>query len=310
MLDSHSPQFGRSVKTLSREGPEKTHFVARHGPLFVLVAVMVAQFLLLSYQITRSHNMRLIKVWTVAILQPFQSSVGDVVDSATRAWTDVRNLRSAEQENQQMRAELMTARYQIQQLSEQAAETRRLRGLLDFKSRLPFPTVAAEVIASSPGEGSNAVFIDKGSNSGLTADLAVIAPTGIAGKIIAVFPNTAQVLLITDASSGVGCILAKSRVQGVLQGGARNLCQLHYVMNGEAVAPGDVILTSGLDQIYPKDLPVGTVLEATEGNIYKTIIVKPTAALDRLETVLVALKPVSAEPQAPRQERVKGKGKG
>jgi rod shape-determining protein MreC len=307
MLDSHSPQFGRSVKTLSREGPEKTHFVVRHGPLFVLAAVMVAQFLLLSYQITRGHNMRLIKVWTVAILQPFQSSVGGGVDSATRVWTDLRNLRSAEQENQQLRAQLMTARYQIQQLSEQAAETRRLRGLLDFRNRLPFPTVAAEVIASSPGEGSNAVFIDKGSKSGLTTDLAVIAPTGIVGKIIAVFPNTAQVLLITDASSGVGCILEKSRVQGVLKGDARNLCQLHYVMNGETVSPGDVILTSGLDQIYPKDLPVGTVLEATQGNIYKTIAVKPAAALDRLETVLVALKPAATE-EPTSSRKAKGKG--
>jgi len=307
MLDSHSPQFGRSLKTLSREAPEKTHFVVRHGPLFVLAAVMVAQFLLLSYQITRGHNVRLIKVWTVAILQPFQSSVGGVVDSATRAWADVRNLRRAEQENQQLRADLMTAWYQIQQLSEQAAETRRLRGLLDFKNRLPFPTLAAEVIASSPGEGSNAVFIDKGSNSGLTIDLAVIAPTGIAGKIIAVFPNTAQVLLITDPSSGVGCILAKSRVQGVLKGDTRNLCQLRYVMNGETVSPGDVILTSGLDQIYPKDLPVGTVLEATQGNIYKTIAVKPAAALDRLETVLVALKPAAPEEQTS-SRKAKGKG--
>src|SRR5947208_16903767 len=103
MHDSHSPQFGRSVKTLSREGLEKTHFVVRHGPLFVLAAVMVAQFLLLSYQITRGHNVRLIKVWTVAILQPFQSSVGAVVDSATRAWTDVRNPRRAQQEDRQLR---------------------------------------------------------------------------------------------------------------------------------------------------------------------------------------------------------------
>src|SRR5437763_15824322 len=114
MHDSHSPQFGRSVKTLSREGLEKTHFVVRHGPLLVLAAVMVAQFLLLSYQITRGHNMRLIKVWTVAILQPFQSSVADDLDSATRPRSHVRTLRRTEQENQQMRAELMTARYQIQ----------------------------------------------------------------------------------------------------------------------------------------------------------------------------------------------------
>jgi rod shape-determining protein MreC len=292
----HSTPLGRSVRPLSREGPEKMQdFVMGHGPFFVLVAVMLGQFLLLSYQITRSHNVRLIKVWTVAIMRPFQYSVGGMVDSTARAWTNLRNLRSAQKQNQQLLAELMAARYQIQQLSERAAEAGRLRALLDFKARLPFPTLAAEVIASSPGEGSNAVFIDKGSKSGLTTDLAVIAPTGIVGKIIAVFPSTAQVLLITDPSSGVGCILEKSRVQGVLKGDNRNLCQLHYVMNEESVSAGDAVLTSGMDQIYPKDLPLGTVVEAREGNIYKTIIVKPTAALDRLETVLVALKPAAPE---------------
>ena len=79
----------------------------------------------------------------------------------------------------------------------------RLRAVLDFKKRLPFHTVAAEVIASSPGVGLNAIFIDKGSDAGLTADLAVIAPNGIVGKILAVFPHTAQVLLMSDPSSGV-----------------------------------------------------------------------------------------------------------
>src|SRR2546422_11635008 len=108
MLDSHSPQFGRSVKTLSREAAEKTHFVARHGPLFVLVAVMVAQFLLLFYQIPRGHNVGLIKVWTVSILQTFQSSVGGFLDPATRSCAGFHNRCLAVHENQQLRADFCT----------------------------------------------------------------------------------------------------------------------------------------------------------------------------------------------------------
>ena len=294
-----SPQLGRTVQPLSREGPEKMQaFVWQHGPFFVLVAVLVAQLLLLSFQINRNHHMRLIEVWTIAILRPFQYSVGGVVGSTTRAWSNFWHLRSAQKDNQQLRAELMATRYQLQQLSEQAAEAERLRAVLDFKKRLPFHTVAAEVIASSPGVGLNAIFIDKGSDAGLTADLAVIAPNGIVGKILAVFPHTAQVLLMSDPSSGVGCALEKSRVQGVLKGDSRNLCRLNYVMNGETVAQGDLVVTSGLDQIYPKGLPVGEVARVEEGNIYKNIVVKPAAELDRLETVLVVLNPASAEQQA------------
>lgn len=299
---SGSSQFGRAVPPLSREAPEKMQaYVVRHGPFFILLAVMVAQLLLLSFQVSRNRNVRLIDAWTVAALRPFQYSLGGLVDTTGRAWNNLRGLRTAQRENQQLHAQLVTAQSQILQLSEQAAEAGRLRGLLDFKTRLPWRSVAAEVIASSPGQSSNAIFIDKGADAGLTPDLAVVTPSGVVGKTIVVFSHTSQVLLITDPASGVGGILEHARAQGVVKGDRENLCQLHYVMNEETVQPGELVLTSGLDQIYPEGLPVGTVARAGEGNIYKTIVVKPAAALDRLEDVLVLLKPAPAEEQASRQ---------
>jgi rod shape-determining protein MreC len=289
----------RPVQT--REAPERMQaFVRRHGPFFVLLGALAAQLLLLSLQISRNHNMRLIKVWTVMVFRPFQNTLHTTVDQTSQAWSRLHDLWKAQEENRQLHLELVTARAQIQQLSQQAAEAERLRRLLDFRTRSRFATVPAEVIASSPGESSKAIFIDKGSNANLTTDLGVITPEGIVGKIIAVFPYTSQVLLITDPSSGAGCILDNSRVQGVLKGDGRNLCQLHYILNQETVAAGDEIVTSGLDQIYPKGLPVGRVAKISEGNIYKNILVRPAAALDRLETVLVCLKPVPLEQQAAR----------
>ena len=128
-------------------------------------------------------------------------------------------------------------------------------------------------------------------------DMAVLTPEGIVGKIIAVFPYTSQVLLITDTSSGAGCVMERTRVQGVLKGDGRGLCQLQYVMNQDSVQDGDRVITSGLDQIYPKGLLVGTVISVGEGNIYQTIVVRPTAALDRLEEVLIAGKLAPVEQQ-------------
>ena len=84
-------------------------------------------------------------------------------------------------------------------------------------------------------------------------------------KILAIFPHDAQVLLITDSSSGVGVTLSQSRVQGILKGGTDDLCELHYVMNEETVARGEPVITSGLDQVYPKGLPVGTVVPVGAG---------------------------------------------
>lgn len=299
MYDPSASEFTRPVPPPVPEGPELVQaFVSRHRAFFILLAVLVAQLLLLSVQITRGQRVRLIQVWAVAVFDPFERALHGLADAVTGAWRTYRELWNAQQQNLELHVALVEARSQIQRLSERAAEAERLRELLEFKNRLPYPTVAAEVIAISPGEGSKAIFIDKGKDAALIPDLGVITPAGIVGKIIAVFPHSAQVVLITDPSSGAGCILERTRIQGILKGGSLNLCEVHYVMNEDSVAVGETVLTSGLDQIYPRGLPIGTVIQIGEGSIYKKIIVKPSAPLNRLETVLVVLKPPSGELQA------------
>jgi rod shape-determining protein MreC len=298
MLDPNSPDPTRPVEALPHEGPDMRAFIKRRRSFFLLLAVVTAQILLLSAQITRNHDVRLIRYWAVIVFDPFERAMRGLLDVSSSAYTTYRHLWHAQQENQELHVQLVAAQARIQRLAEQAGETQRLRSILDFKNQLALQTVAAEVIASSPGESSHAVFIDKGWDSGLTSDLAVLSLQGVVGKVLAVFPHSAQVLLITDPSSGVGVTLAQSRVQGVLKGGSRNLCNLNYVMNEEPVTPGEGVVTSGLDQVYPKGLPVGTVVKAGDGNIYKNIVVKPSVDLNRLEMVLVVLKPSLPQQQA------------
>jgi len=297
-FDPNSPETAAPAQAVARDGPNVQAFIAHHRAAFILAAVLVAQLLLLSLQITRNHDVRLIRVWAVAAVDPFQRSLRGITEVSVGAWRTYRGLLHAQQENQELRIQLASAQSQLQQLSEQAAESGRLRTMLEFKNQLPFQTVAAEVIASSPGENSNAIFIDKGLDAGLASDLAVITPEGIIGKTIAVFSRSAQVLLLTDPSSGVGVMLEKTRVQGVLKGDRQSLCLIRYIMNDVPISPGEAVLSSGLDQIFPKGLRVGTVVEASVGNIYKNVEVKPAADLSRLETVLVVLKPNSNEQQA------------
>jgi rod shape-determining protein MreC len=299
MFESSSPETPPLQQPPEREAPEKVQaFVGCHRAFFILLGVLLAQLLLLSAQITRDQKVRLIQVWAVAVFDPFARALHGMSDATTGAWKSYRGLWHAQQQNQELQVQLVAARAQIQQLSAEAAEGHRLRELLEFRNRLPFQTVAAEVIGTSPGEASRAIFIDKGTDTGLMPDLAVITPAGVVGKIVAVFPHTAQVLLITDSSSGAACTLERSRVQGILKGGRLNQCQVHYVMNEAPVALGELVLTSGLDQIYPKGLPIGTVAQTADGNIYKNITVRPAAGLDRLEGVLVVIKAPSGELQA------------
>jgi rod shape-determining protein MreC len=303
-MHESSHEFTGRTQPLTRESGEAMQaFVGRHRAFFALVVVMLAQLLLLSVQITRSHNLRLIQVWTVAVFTPFARSVHWVASGTANTWNRWAGLRRAQQVNEELRRELASDQLRLQQLSDQAAQTESLRALLELKKTLPMQTVAAEVIAASPGERSGAVFIDKGESEGLRADWPVITPAGIVGKIVAVFPSTSQVMLITDPASGVGCVLEKSRVEGVLKGSTPRLPELHYILNEQPVASGEQVLTSGLDQIYPRGLPVGTVVETRRGDIYRDIKVEPAAPLNRLRAVLVVKKPIPQTPAGKKPPR-------
>ncbi|MGH9448599.1 MAG: rod shape-determining protein MreC, partial [Terriglobia bacterium] len=267
--------------------------VGRHLPFFVLIVVLLAQLLFLAYQATRNQHERLLQVWAVGAFAPFERSLHGLTQITIGAWDFFYDLSQARRENQQLSGELTRARARILQLSEADVENARLRELLDLEQRLPYRATAATVIAASPGTDS-AIFIDKGADAGLAAEMPVITPQGIVGKTIAVFRHTAEVLTITDSSSGVGSMLEKSETDGVVKGTGEGLCQLNYIMNEDQVAQGDLIVTSGLDQIYPRGLLVGAVRHVSNGAVYKYITVKPAAALDRLENVLVILGPSNA----------------
>jgi rod shape-determining protein MreC len=135
------------------------------------------------------------------------------------------------------------------------------------------------------------VFISRGSRDGVRRDMGVITPEGVVGKVFAVYPDTSQVLLLTDKESGVGALLGESRAQGPVRGTGEPLLGLEYISNEVKVEPGERILTSGQDRIFPKDLPVGTVLQVQPDrhSPFLKISVKPAARLDGLEEVLVLL---------------------
>lgn len=272
--------------------------VSRHASLVALLGVLLAQLLLLSVQITRNQNVRLIHIWTATAFGPFERSFHAVVEGTAQSWTAVHELWADRQASQVLGSQLVLARARIEELSQKAAEVDRLRALLDFKSRLSYRSVAAEVIAASPGIGSTAVAINRGEDSGITPDLPVVTPGGVVGKVVAVYPHTAQVLLITDPSCGVGCIVGIHGLQGILKGSGQDQCGLNYIMDEEKVSPGEAVLTSGLDQVYPKGLLVGYVVRAEDGNIYKRITVKPAVSLSRLENVLVLFKSTPEQRQA------------
>lgn len=263
---------------------------SRPRPVVLLAVVMVAQVLLLAVQIKREQDVRLIRVWAVAIVTPLQHAGAYLVDSVTGAWGGYLALRSAHRENEVLQAELSELRMRVQRLESRATEADRLAVLLAFRDAHPdAPLLAARVIAASPGATTKTIYVSRGEVDGVRKDMGVITPDGVVGKVLEVFPNTAQVLLLTDRESGVGARLQNSRVAGVVRGTGEAVVLMDYVINDQEVAAGEMIVTSGQDRIFPKDLPVGTVVETKAGSPFKMIRVRPAARVDRLEEVFILL---------------------
>jgi rod shape-determining protein MreC len=191
-------------------------------------------------------------------------------------------------------------------LTDDAQQARRLQALLGFKEQYIAKTVPAQVIGSSGSEQSRSIFIDKGTGDGVEKDMAVITADGVVGKVLRAFHSTSQVLLINDQSSGVGVILDKSRLQGVVKGTSAGEVILENVMTDESVAPGERVVTSGGDQIFPKGLTVGMVMKVSPGaDLFLNIRLKPSASLNRLEEVLVITKKEDRSPSVADAGRVR-----
>jgi rod shape-determining protein MreC len=264
----------------------------RHKSLALLACVVAAQLLLLAVQIRREGQVRLIRVWAVEIVSPFQRMSSWAVNGVGHGWGGYVGLRHARDDNETLRAELDRLKIRNAELEGRALEADRLAGLLNFRNaHTEVPMLAARVIGGSPDSNSQLVYISRGSRDGIRRDMGVITPDGVVGKIIGVFPDTSQVLLLGDKDSGVGALLADTRTQGPVKGTGEPLLDLEYISNDEKVSAGEAVLTSGQDRIFPKDLPVGTVAEVSPDRKtpFMRIRVKPAARLDRLEEVLVLM---------------------
>jgi rod shape-determining protein MreC len=267
----------------------------RHQNLIVLVAVLLAELMALAYQVHRNKEFSLLRQVPMLALAPVERAIHAVSDGTWGLWREYADLRGARRENRQLARELNDMKLENQRFQEEAAQAKRFEVLLQFKEKTPFETVAASIISSGGNDSTRLVVLDRGRQSGLRPDMAVIVPDGIVGKVLRVFPYAAQVLLLTDSNSGVACLLENSRVQGILKGQSKELAILTYIPNDEKVEIGERVLTSGEDQIYPKGLPVGVVVEAHPGPSFQEIVVQPFAKLNRLEEVLVVTSKADVE---------------
>lgn len=273
-------------------------FFVRYRNALVLVTVLLMQTILLAVQVrdlrgpsqADGRKVLLLRSWAVALVAPFERSTGFLGRSVRNGWANYIDLRHTRQQNADLEKEVARLRLEQAQFAEDAIQGRRLQSLLDFRRQYVTTTVAAQVIGTSGVDSSHVLLIDKGADYHLKPDMAVITPDGIVGKLRDVFPHTAQVIEIDDPSSGAGVILASTRIRAIIHGGPDGKVQIGNLTADSRIKPGETILTSGGDQVFPRGLKVGTVESVApdkDRQIYSLINVRPAVNLSQLEEVLI-----------------------
>ncbi len=196
-----------------------------------------------------------------------------------------------ERENNRLKNELELLKLENSITNELLTENERLRELLDFKKLQPLASVTAQVIGKESSAMSRTLTINKGSDDGVGKDMAVITSAGVVGKVQTALPGTAKVILLTDPGSTLAVRVQRNREEGLLEGKIEN-CALKFVSYYADIQEGDLLVTSGLDGIYPKGLPVARVVKVTkhEAVAFQSVVAEPSAAFSRLEEALVLRK--------------------
>jgi rod shape-determining protein MreC len=263
---------------------------SRAGYLFL--GVLLGHILLISAQVNSKSGVPVLESVTFGVFSEVQRVAMSGTQGVRSVWNGYVGLRAVRAENETLKQQLAEAQIAAQQQRAVADRARGLQELLDLRDRTNLTTKAAEIIGAAANADFRTVTIDKGASSGLKTDMAVIAPAGVVGRVIVASARSAKVQMLIDRNAAAGVIIERSRAQGVVMGSGDGRLLLQYMSEAYDVAVGDDIVTSGIDGIYPKGLPVGKVdaLEKSGGS-YKRITVKPAVDFARLEEVLVVLTP-------------------
>jgi rod shape-determining protein MreC len=198
-------------------------------------------------------------------------------------------------ENERLARENTDLRVRLQQERANAGATEQLRGLLDLRPRVPWTTTGAEVVASSTSPDFRSVTIDKGASEGVKRDMPVIAPAGVVGRVALPSGHTATVQLIIDRSAAAAGRIERSRTEGIALGNGDGTLRFDYLSATADVQRGDVVITAGIDGVYPAGLVLGHVERVERnGQSYRLVTIRPVVDFSTLETVLVLLAPSPA----------------
>jgi rod shape-determining protein MreC len=261
--------------------------------LALLTLLCVGHVLLISAQVQSASGMPVAESVAFGAFARIQRATGSVGDTLGGIWSHYFALSGAARENELLRKRILELEFQMQEQQALIGRTRALEEALGLQQTLGFPTIIGRVIAGSALPGSHSITIDRGWADGVRADMAVIARHGVVGRVIGQpAEHAALVQLIVSSHAALGARLESTGVGGVVTGkpaASGHPLLLEYVPNLIEVKPGERVVTSGQDSIYPPGFLIGTVLDARAGDIHQVINVKPTVDFSYIDVVVIVL---------------------
>lgn len=267
----------------------------RTGWLFVLI--VLAHILLISAQAKTERGLPVLDTVVFGAFAEIQRAATSAVEGVQNTWQNYFALQQIRLENEALKDEVAQLRITLQQERTLAEESRGLQDLLELKRELPLQTTAARVIGGSASFPFRTITIDKGTDDGVQADMAVIVPEGVVGRVVEPTARAAKVQLLIDQNAAAGAQVERSRERGVVVGTSSGL-RLEYVVGSADIRIGDRVVTSGIEGIYPSSIdgnyPRGFVIGHIESlrrgaTQFEQVTVRPAVDFSSLETVLVVL---------------------
>jgi len=262
----------------------------------VSVCLFATSLFLTAYSSRYPEVARVGHSLVLEVVAPISSIVETTRVGIVTMWRRYVYLIHASQENERLSGRVAELEGKLAAIGESQRENERLRQILSFSAQTRLSGVAARVIGADASGWIGGLVIDRGSRDGIKPGMAVVHAGGVVGQVASTGSSSARVLVLYDHSSGVDAIVESSRARGVLEGVGEVLCELKFVTKDAAVKSGDNVVTSGLDQVYPKGLRLGTVTDVatSSGALFQTIEVKPAVDFSRVEEVLVLIPSGSA----------------
>jgi rod shape-determining protein MreC len=259
-----------------------------------LAVGVVGALLLLGLVLSQMGYLQPVRDVTRTLLGPFQQGLTHLGVDASDLLRSARDLRDLRERNAQLQAEANRVSVENARLTEVERENERLRQLLNFTRSNPwYDYRAAAVVGQKIGSDTSnllfSIFIDVGARDGVAVDMPVITDRGLVGRVVAVGPSVAEVLLLIDPSSAVTARVQASRITGIVRGSLDGGLVMERLPQGETVSPGDIVLTSGMGGQFPDKLVVGQITEVSQRDLdmFQSARIRPTVDFGKLETVLV-----------------------